>query len=155
MRLSFAARMKAVHLIVGVLCIGLMTAATLWGAWCWYRVRSSRLFWQLLRTGQAVVVLEVALGGLLVALGKQESSLHLIYGLLPLAVSFFAEQLRIASAQAVLDVRGLESSAAVGELAPDEQRQVVVAILQRELGVMVLAGVVIVALLARAAGTAG
>ncbi len=119
-------------------------------------MRASRLFWQLLRTGQAVVVLEVALGGPAARRWARRSpSLHLIYGLLPLAVSFFAEQLRVASAQAVLDARGLESSAAVGALPADEQQQVVVAILQRELGVMVLAGVVIVALLARAAGTAG
>ncbi len=147
--------MTVVHLVVGVLCIALMSAAALWGAWCWYRVRASRMFWRLLRAGQACVVLEVALGGVLVALGKKDSSLHLIYGLLPLAVSFLGEQLRVASAQTVLDARGFESSAAVGKLPEDEQQRVVVAIVQRELGVMVLAAIVIVALLIRAAGTAG
>ena len=54
----------------------------------------------------------------------------------------------------VLDSRGHESAAAVGELPEDEQRLVVVSIVQRELGVMVLAAAVIVVLLARAAGTA-
>jgi hypothetical protein len=147
--------MKIVHLVIGVVCIVLMSGAGLWGAWCWYRVRTSPLFWRLLRAGQAFVVLEVAIGGVLLLLGKKESSLHLIYGLLPLAVSFLAEQLRIASAQAVLDARGYESSAAVGELPEEEQRVVVVTIVQRELGVMVLAALVIVVLLARAAGTAG
>jgi hypothetical protein len=68
-------------------------------------------------------------------------------------VSFIAEQLRIASAQAVLDQRGYESATAVGKLAEDEQRTIVVAIVQRELGVMVLAALVMVALLARAATT--
>jgi hypothetical protein len=147
--------MKQVHLIVGVLCIALTGGAGIWGAWCWYRVRSSRLFWRLLRAGQAFIVLEAALGGVLVLMGKKESSLHLIYGLLPLAVSFLGEQLRIAAAQMVLDARGHETAAAVGKLPESEQQVVVVSIIQRELGVMVLAALVMVVLLARAAGTAG
>ncbi len=148
-------RVAIVHLVVGVLCITLVGAAGLWGAWCWYRVRASALFWRLLRAGQAVVVLDVALGGVLLLMGRKESSLHLIYGLLPLAVSFLGEQLRIAAAQTVLDARGHASAAEVGTLPADEQRLVVVRIVQRELGVMVLAAIVMVALLARAASTAG
>jgi len=147
--------MKYVHLVIGVLAVGLVAAAGLWGGWCWYRVRASPLFWRLLRAGQAVVVVEMALGGVLLLLGRKESDLHLIYGLLPLAVSFVAEQLRIASAQMVLDSRGHESAAAVGELPEEEQRMVVLTIVQRELGVMVLAALVIVVLLVRAAGTGG
>ena len=147
--------MKIVHLVVGVLSIGLMGVATLWGAWCWHRVRASPLFWHLLRAGQACIVLEVALGGVLLLMGKKESNLHLIYGLLPLAVSFVGEQLRIASAQAVLDSQGYESAAEVGKLPEEEQQLVVVRIMQRELGVMVLAALVMTVLLARAAGTAG
>ena len=100
-------------------------------------------------------MLEVAFGGVLVLLGFKESSLHLIYGLLPLAVSFVGEQLRIASAQAVLDSKGYESAAEVGQLPESEQQVVVVSIVQRELGVMVLAALVMVVLLVRAAGTAG
>ena len=143
--------MTAVHVIVGVLAIGLVGAAALWGAWCWYRVENNPWFWRLLRAGQGVTVLEVALGGVLLAMGRKEPSLHLIYGLLPLAVSFLGEQLRIASAQMVLDGRGLESSAEVGRLPPEEQRVIVVSIVQRELGVMVLAAIVMTVLLARAA----
>ena len=85
--------------------------------------------------------------------GQHASSLHLIYGLLPIAVSFVAEQLRIASAQMVLDGRGFESAAELGELDPEEQRVIVLTIVQRELGVMVLAAIVMTVLLARAAGT--
>jgi hypothetical protein len=146
---------KLIHLILGVLCIALMGGAGVWGAWCWYRVRDSPLFWRLLRAGQAAVVLEAALGGVLVLAGKKESSLHLIYGLLPIGISFVAEQLRIASAQMILDSKGFESSADVGRLPESEQRVVVVSILQRELGVMVLAALVILVLLIRAAGTGG
>jgi hypothetical protein len=146
--------MKVVHLVVGVLCIVLFGAAALWGVWSWYRVRTSSLFWRLLRAGQAMVVLQVALGGVLLVLGYKESSLHLIYGLLPIAISFVGEQLRLSAAHAVLDARGLESAAAVGELPEEEQRVVVVSIMQRELGVMALAAIVVVILLLRAAGTA-
>jgi len=88
-------------------------------------------------------------------LGEKASGLHVLYGLLPLAVAFLAEQLRVVSAQMVLDSRGYESAAAVGELPEEDQRAVVLAIVQRELGVMVLAALVITALLVRAAGTAG
>jgi hypothetical protein len=145
--------MKLVHIIVGILCIGCIGAAGLWGAWCWRRAQPSAWFWRLLRAGQAAIVVEAGLGGVLILLGKKESSLHLIYGLLPLAVSFVAEQLRIASAQMILDSRGLENAAAVGKLPESEQRVIVVSIVQRELGVMVLAALVILVLLIRAAGT--
>jgi hypothetical protein len=74
--------------------------------------------------------------------------------LLPLAVSFVGEQLRVASAEMILGSRGLESAAEVGELSTEQQNEVVRSILQRELGVMTLAAVVIVVLLLRAAGTA-
>ena len=65
------------------------------------------------------------------------------------AVECAAEKFR------VLDSRGFESSAAVGDLPESEQRVVIVTILQRELGVMVLAALVILVLLIRAAGTGG
>ena len=145
--------MTDVHIAVGVVAIALSAAAALWGAFCWWRVRRTVLFWQLLRAAQIVIVVEVALGGALLAIGRKTPGLHVLYGVLPLLVSFIAEQLRVASAQMVLDSRGIESAAAVGELEQEEQHAVVVAIVQRELGVMVLAAIVIVVLLARAAGT--
>lgn len=146
--------MKDVHIAVGVLAIVLNSVAGLYGLWCWWRAVSSAWFWRVLRAGQAVIVLQAALGGVLVLMGHKPPGLHLIYGLLPLGVSFIAEQLRVASAQMVLDSRGFESAAEVGELPEDEQHAVVHAIVQREVGVMTLAALVIVVLLARAAGTA-
>lgn len=146
--------MKDVHIAVGVLAIALTSAAALYGTWCWYRGLHSTWFWRILRASQVVIVLQAALGGALVLLGHKPPSLHVIYGLLPLLVSFVAEQLRVASAQMVLDASGFQSASAVGDLPEDEQRALVRSILQRELGVMVLAAFVIVVLLARAAGTA-
>lgn len=146
--------MKDVHIAIGVLALVLSAASGLLGAWCWWRAQPSMWFWRLLRTAQAVLLLQAVLGGVLMLSGRKPPSLHLIYGLLPLAVSFLGEQLRIASAQMVLDARGFDSAQEVGGLPEDEQQAVVVAILQRELGVMTLAALVIVVLVARAAGTA-
>jgi hypothetical protein len=146
--------MTQVHLVVGVLAISLNAAAGLYGAWCWWRVRASVWFWRILRAGQAVVILQVLLGGVLVILGHKPSGLHVLYGVLPLLISLIAEQLRIGAAQMVLDSRGFESAAAVGSLPEEEQRVVMLSIIQREVGVMALAAIINVVLLARAAGTA-
>jgi hypothetical protein len=145
---------REVHIVVGVAAIALNALAGLYGAWRWWREEpQSRSFWLLLRGGQAVVVIEAALGGVLELAHHKTPGLHVLYGLLPLLVALIAEQLRIASAQMVLDARGLESATAVGELPSDEQQLIVLAILRRELGVMALSAFVIVGLLARAAGT--
>jgi hypothetical protein len=144
---------KDIHLIFGVITIVLTGLAAAWGAWCWWRVRSSPWFWRLLRASQAAVVVQAALGGVLLLMHRKAPGLHVLYGVLPLLVSFFAEQLRISAAQMVLDQRGFESSQEVGRLPAADQQEVVVAILQRELGFMVIAAVVNVLLLGRAAMT--
>jgi hypothetical protein len=146
--------MKDVHVALGVVAIAANAVTGAWGAWCWHRARASRWFWRLLRLAQGSVLLVAADGGLLVALGHKLSNLHLLYGVLPIVVSLIGELLRVGSAQMILDARGLESAKAVGRLPEAEQRAIVVAIVQREVGVMALAALVIVALLARAAGTA-
>jgi len=145
---------KGIHVVVGVLAIALNGGAAVMGAQAWWRATQSLWFWRLLRAGQAVLVLEAVLGGVLVLDGRNVSGLHVVYGLVPLAVSFVGEQLRVASAEMVLDARGFSSAADVGELDEEGQRVVVRAIVQRELGVMTLAAGVVVVLLARAAGTA-
>ncbi|MDX6642283.1 MAG: hypothetical protein QOD76_245 [Solirubrobacteraceae bacterium] len=144
--------MTVAHAVLGLLVTGLFAAAGALGGWRWYRVEHSRAFWLLLRAGQAVLLLEVLDGGLLLALGKSPADdLHYVYGLLPLAVSFIAEQLRVAAAETVLAARGLESAQAVGRLPEADQRSVVTAIVRRELGVAALGALVITALLLRAA----
>jgi hypothetical protein len=125
------------------------------GAWRWWTVAPSRLFWVLCRTTQALCAAEALLAGLLFLAGFEPSDgLYWLYALLPVAVSFVGEQLRLLSAQTVLDGRGLESAQAVGALPEAEQRSVVLAIVRRETGVMALACLVIAFLALRALGTA-
>jgi hypothetical protein len=145
--------MKQVHIVAAVLVIAVSGVAGVWGAWCWWRVRTSAWFWRLLRTSQALIVVTMAIGGVLVLLGHKPPHLHLIYGVLPILVSFIAEQLRVSATQMVLDARGFESAQAVGELPSAEQQAVVVAIVRREIGVMALAALVNFVLLSRAAMT--
>jgi hypothetical protein len=146
--------MTIVHIVIGCGALGLNLVAFGWGAWAWYRQQPSMWFWRLLRGGQSMVVLEAVLGGVLLLMGKKVSNLHLIYGVLPLIVSFMAEQLRISAAQMILDKRGFESAKEVGRLSADEQRQVVMSVVRREIGVMTLSALVTVALVARAATVA-
>jgi len=141
----------AVHIALGVAVVVVNLVAGTWGAWAWWRGRHAPGFWPLLRAGQALVAVEAALGGVLVFDGKQLPSLHLVYGLTPLAVGFFAEQLRLVSAQAELDRRNLDGREAVAALSEADQRQLVRAILRRETGVMA-ASALVVALLGLRAG---
>jgi len=115
----------------------------------------ARSFWVLLRVGQgSAFALAIAVGSLAVAGHTPDEKLFYLYALLPLAIAFIAEQLRVASAQAVLDQRGLEGSQAVAALPEAEQHQLVGAIMRRECGVMALSALVVVFLALRAASTA-
>jgi hypothetical protein len=125
------------------------------GAVEWYRVRQSRAFWAELRAGQALALgLSLAVGVLWLDGRRADDRLFYLYALLPLAVGFFAEQLRVVAAEQVLAARGLANAQAVGELEADDQQAIVAAILRRELGVMAAAGLVVCFLALRAAGTA-
>jgi hypothetical protein len=102
------------------------------------------------------IVGQVLLGALLLVLGHSpDGDLHILYGVLPLAISFIAEQLRISSAETVLEQKGFSSSQEVGELPAAEQRIVVLSIVRREIGVMTISCFVIVVLALRAASEAG
>jgi hypothetical protein len=118
----------------------------------WWQVQPSEAAWPLLRAGQALAVLQaVAAGGLVVAGFAPADGLYWLYALLPVVVGFVAEQLRIVSAEQVLENRELPDAQAVGALPEAEQRSVVLAIVRRELGVMALAALVVAFLSLRAA----
>jgi hypothetical protein len=140
------------HIALGAAVIAFNALAALWGGLQWWRGGTSRAFWPLLRIGQALVIVEASDGGVLVLQGRQLPNLHLIYGLVPLAVSFVAEQLRLAATEQVLEQRGLEGRADVERLSVDDQHALVTAILRREMGVMAASAGVVALLGIRAAG---
>ena len=130
-------------------------AAGVVGAWRWWRVEPSPAFWVLCRLSQGLLVLQALVAGALAALGFDPADgLYWLYALLPIAVSFVAEQLRVTSAEMVLDDAWLENAEAVGDLDEARQRSVVLAIVRREMGVMTAAGFVAAFLALRAWGTA-
>jgi hypothetical protein len=133
--------------------------AALIGSWVWWRGevpgRLARAFWVALRVGQgSAVALAIALASLAVAGHHSSEGLFYLYALLPLPVAFVAEQLRVLSAQTVLDHRGLEGAAEVGALPEAEQQTLVGEVLRRELGVMAISAYVVAGLALRAASTA-
>jgi hypothetical protein len=142
----------ALHIALGVALIAVNAVAGLYGAWAWWQERPAPGFWPLLRIGQALVMIQVIDGAILLLTGRELPELHLIYGLLPIGVSFFAEQLRITAAETVLANHGLEGRADVERLAPAEQQELVRVIVRREIGVMAASALVVALLGVRAAG---
>jgi hypothetical protein len=143
---------NALHAVLGGLAVGVNLFAGLLGWWRWYRVEPSRTFWIALRAGQVAILLVVVQGSLLLLADEELPELHLIYGLVPVAISFLAEQLRLAAADTVLAARDLPDAKAVGKLPEAQQRSIVTAILRREMGVMTASALVVAALAFRASG---
>jgi hypothetical protein len=128
--------------------------AALVGAVAWWQVRQSRSFWVLVRVAQAVAIGQAIVADVLAVLSfDPDDGLYWLYALLPVAVGFFAEQLRIVSTEQVLERLELEDADAVRQLPEERQRSVVVSILRREMGVMTLAAVVVCFLAVRAIET--
>jgi hypothetical protein len=118
----------------------------------WWQVRTTGAVWPLLRAGQAVAGLQAVVAGVLYVAGyRPGDELFWLYALLPVAIGVIAEQLRIASAEQVLEQRELPDAQAVGALPENEQRSVVLAVVRREIGVMAAAAGVVAFLALRAA----
>lgn len=142
--------MPEVHLVLGCALIALNAAAFAFGGVAWLRDRASVPFWYLLRGAQAAVFLQVLLGGLLVMTNHEpDESLHYLYGILPLVVSFLAEGARAGAAQRELGDLDFES------LPEPDQQSLALAIVRREMGIMAVSCGVILFLALRAAGTSG
>ncbi|MEI6663099.1 MAG: hypothetical protein WCL20_02205 [Actinomycetes bacterium] len=109
--------------------------------------------WAGIRVAQATVVAAAAIGTVLFAgAGEPGHGLQYGYSLMAAAVSFAAEQLRLASASSVLGQRGLDGVEQVAELPAADQEQLARQIALRELGVEAVALFVCAALLLRGAG---
>ncbi len=142
--------------VIGALAVAILNAIpAVFGLWCWYRGRSGRVFWILLRVGQlGALAFAVLVGALAIAGDYSSDRLFYLYALLPLAIAFVAEQIRITSAQTVLDQRDLPDAQAIGGLPESEQHAIAAAILAREMVIMALSALVVVFLALRAASTA-
>jgi hypothetical protein len=142
--------MEKVHLIVGVAVIATNLGAGLWGGIAWLRQQPSEGFWYLLRVAQATVVLQVALGAILLLLGHAAGNgLHYVYGALPILVSLVAEAARAGAGARELE--GLDFEA----LPRERQRLIALAIFRRETGIMAVSALVVFGLALRAAATQG
>lgn len=130
-------------------------SGALTGAWAWWRGSLERSFWILWRVVQLATTTLAAIALVVFVTGyKPASGLFWLYMLLPIVVSIIAEQLRAASADAVLSTRELEDAQAVGELPQSEQQLIVITIAHRELAVAAVACIVIAFLALRVLATA-
>ncbi len=140
--------MVEVHLAAAIAVLVLNLVAGGLGGVQWLRAEPSIPFWYLLRAAQTAVFIQVLLGGLLVFSGREAADdLHYVYGLLPLPVSLLAEAARAGAAQQELGDLDFES------LDEARQREVALAIVRREMGIMAVSCLVILFLTLRAAGT--
>ena len=143
--------MAEVHLVIGVAVLALNLAAGVWGGVAWLTNRASVAFWYVLRAAQASVVVQVLLGAILLALGREASDpIHYMYGSAPLLVNLFAEGMRVGAAQ-----RELPEGIAFESLGATQQRAIALRIVRREMGVMTIGALLIVAFAYRAAQVSG
>jgi hypothetical protein len=143
--------MSDVHAVIGGITIAINALAAVIGLIGFAR-SPVRAFWYFLRAGQVLVMLSAVIGAALLLDGKDLPRLHLIYGLVPIAVSFVAEQLRLASADIELQKKGLEDAQEVATLPVEEQHALVAGIIRRETGVMAASAAVVALLCLRAQG---
>ena len=137
-------------MVVGITVVATNLIAGGWGGITWLRHQASVGFWYALRIAQVAVVLQAALGAILLLSGREAASgLHYLYGLLPVGVSLLAETVRAGAAERELVGLDFES------LPTERQREIALAIVRRETGIMAVSALVIFLLALRAATTAG
>ena len=140
--------MATIHLAVGIGVIATNLAAGVSGGIAWLKNRPAVAFWYVLRVAQVMVVLQVALGSILLLSGHEAATgLHYVYGVLPLLVALLAEGMRIGAAER--ELTGLDFDA----LPRERQRLIALAIARRETGIMAVSTLVVFLLALRAAGT--
>jgi hypothetical protein len=136
---------------IGVLVSNAVAAG--WGAVGWLRkdAAASLVFWPLLRVAQALVVVQVLVGLLLLARGASApDGLHVIYGVAPLVITLFSEAMRAGVAD-----RELEGIRDVDALERSEQVAVARRVALGEMGVMTVGALLILTLALRAFQTGG
>ena len=130
---------------LGVLALNALAGG--WGGVAWLRRVPSVTFWYLLRAAQGAVIVQVVLGLVLLAQGRQPADdLHIVYGGLPLVVALVSEGMRVGAAQQELE--GVDDLEALDR---GEQAAIALRVVRREMGVMTVGALVIVGLAVRAA----
>lgn len=143
--------MPDVHLVVGVCVLVLALVAAVWGSVAWATARPSVWFWYVLRGAQVALVLQILLGGLLLATDYEASKgEHYMYGLLALVGSFIGEGMRTGAAE-----RELPVDVDFETLEKTKQREIALRIVRRETGIMTIAAWFIAICVFRAAQTSG
>ncbi len=145
--------------IVGAWVVGVVNAlAALVGGLQWVLNRPGRLFWFLGRLGQGIAAAYAVFAGIYAAVASPPpDGLAWVYILTPVAVSFFAEQLRLIAAQTVLERHNYASPAELraavergdedaARLAPGIANEAVL----REVGILAISAFVIAFLAWRA-----
>jgi hypothetical protein len=138
-------------MIVGIAVLATNGVAGAWGAVSWVRGFPSPPFWWLLRVAQASVVVQVAIGLILLARGASApDGLHVAYGIALLAVTLVSEGMRLGAAQRLLeDVPDLDA------LDRDEQVALARKVSLAEMGVMTVGVLLVLTLSLRAYQTGG
>jgi hypothetical protein len=145
--------------IVGAWVVGAVNAlAALVGAAQWLLNRPGRVFWFVGRLGQVVAAAYAVFAGVYALVGSPPpDGLAWVYILTPVAVSFFAEQLRLIAAQTVLERHGYASPAELRgavEAGDEEASRMATGIANeavlREVGILAIAAFVIAFLAWRA-----
>ena len=127
--------------------------AAVWGVVGWLRkdAAASIVFWPLLRVAQALVVVQVLVGLLLLARGASApDGLHVAYGVSLLLVTLVSEAMRAGVAQ-----KELEDVDDVDALERSEQVALARRVALGEMGVMTIGALLIVTLALRAYQTGG
>jgi hypothetical protein len=143
--------LRDVHLVVGIAVLATNLLAGVWGAIAWARRDPSVWFWYVLRVAQAVVVLQVTLGLILLGTDHRASDeLHYVYGVSLLVVTLVTEGMRAGAAE-----RELDEIEDVDALTPQQQREVAHRVVLREMGLMTIGALLVTTLALRAAMTGG
>jgi hypothetical protein len=143
--------MTGFHMWLGIAVLATNALAAGWGALAWLRKQPSLAFWPLLRVAQALVVVQVMVGLLLLASGRRSGDdLHMVYGIALLVITLVSEGMRVGVAQ-----RELEDVEDVHALERAEQVAIARRVTLGEMGVMTIGLLMIVTLALRAYQTGG
>jgi hypothetical protein len=138
------------HMWTGLAVVFSSLVAGLWGGAAWLLRRPTVGFWYAVRVMQALILVQILLGGVLLVSGREPpEGLHYVYGLLPLLVSFLGEGARATVAER--ELAGLDFDA----LPEDRRRSIALAITRDETGIMTLSALVIFGLALRAGSVGG